>query len=203
MFDVEGFILVGGASSRMGSDKSQMIFAGQKGVERIAAALESVAARIRLVGPAVDSAYSSFEHVSDLHEHWGALGGIHAALTACQSDWAVIVACDLPLVSSELFLRLWGLAKDRIEAVVPIQIDKRIQPLCAFYRRQPCLTWSEQVIAAGEHTPRALLSKVNTRRVEFAELSDLPGARNFFLNVNTPADYELAERIIAEQAAPQ
>ena len=199
MFDVEGFILVGGASRRMGSDKSRLIFAGQTGLDRIAAALQSVTARVRLVGSAVDPEGHTFDYVADLHERWGALGGIQAALTACQSSWAVIVACDLPLVSKELFLRLWGLARDPIEAVVPIQSDNRVQPLCAFYRRQSCLAFAEQLIAAGEHTPRALLAKVKTLRVEFAELSDLPGAESFFLNVNTPDDYELAVRIIAEK----
>jgi molybdopterin-guanine dinucleotide biosynthesis protein A len=179
-----------------------LVFAGQTGLERIAGALHSVAARIRLVGSIVCSEHHAFESVSDLHERWGALGGIHAALTACQSSWAVIVACDLPLVSNDLFVRLWGLAGEPLDAIVPIQSDNRVQPLCAFYRRQSCLGLAEQLIAAGEHTPRALLAKVKTRRVEFAELSDLPGAENFFLNVNTPDDYELAMRIIAEKGSP-
>jgi len=49
---------------------------------------------------------------------------------------------------------------------------------------------TEKLIAAGEHTRRALLANVRTRRVEFGELSDLPGAQNFFLNLNTPEDLE-------------
>ncbi len=128
MFDVQGFILVGGASSRMGSDKAQLKFHGQTGVELIAAALRPNVVAVRLVGSREEASLSQLQNVPDLHERWGALGGIHAALYACQSAWAAIVACDLPLVTDELFERLWQFAKEPFDAVVPLQPDGR-QPL--------------------------------------------------------------------------
>ena len=78
--------------------------------------------------------------------------------------------------------------------MVPVQEDSRPQPLCALYRRS-CLNAAEESIAKGEHSPRALLDKVATRYVEFHELSDLNGAERFFLNVNTPDNYELAQKL--------
>jgi molybdopterin-guanine dinucleotide biosynthesis protein A len=51
------------------------------------------------------------------------------------------------------------------------------------------------LIAGGEHTPRALLANVKTRWVQPEELNDLPGAENFFFNMNTPEDYEQAKQI--------
>ena len=197
MLDVQGFILVGGASSRMGSDKAQLKFDGRTTVELIAAALRSVAGAVRLVGSREESC--QLQNVPDLHEQWGALGGIHAALYACQSAWAAIVACDLPLVTAELFMRLRQFAKEPFDAVVPAQPDGRQQPLCAFYRRESCLAAAERLIASDEHTPRALLASVPTRWVEFSELADLPHAERFFLNVNTPADYELAKSILGRR----
>jgi molybdenum cofactor guanylyltransferase len=201
MLDVEGFILVGGQSSRMGSDKSQLVFGEQTGVERIAAALCPLTTRVRLVGSRVHAEAVDFECVPDTHERWGALGGIHAALVACRAEWAVIVACDLPLVSTPLFSRLFRLtgrtARTGIDATVPIQPDERPQPLCAIYRRESCAEVTKELIAAGEHKPRALLAKVRTRWVEFREVADLPGSEHFFLNVNTPADYEHAKKILA------
>jgi molybdopterin-guanine dinucleotide biosynthesis protein A len=201
MFDVEGFILVGGQSSRMGSDKSQLMFGKQTGVDRIAAALWPLTATVRLVGSHVQAGASGLENVPDTHEHWGALGGICAALGACQSEWAVVVACDLPLVSADLFQRLTHLAQqsdpETLDAIVPIQPDERPQPLCAVYRRQTCSKAAEELIAAGEHKPRALLAKVRTRWVEFRELADLAGSEHFFLNVNTPEDYERAVKGLA------
>src|SRR5437660_2754032 len=199
MLDVEGFILVGGASSRMGSDKAQLKFGGRTGVDLVAAALRPKVGTVRLVGSRGEARLSPLQNVPDLHERWGALGGIHAALAACQSAWAAIVACDLPLVTYELFARLSQFAKEPFDAVVPVQPDGRQQPLCAFYRRERCLAATERLIASDEHTPRALLASVPTRWVEFSELADLPHAERFFLNVNTPADYELAKSILGRR----
>ena len=199
MFDVEGFILVGGRSSRMGTDKSRLQFAGQTSVERIAAELCTLTSRISLVGSSRDGFDPDLRVVPDTHQQWGALGGIHAALGACVSDWALIVACDLPFVTRDLCSRLLTLSQpESPEAVVPIQPDGRPQPLCALYRREPCRLEAEQLIASGEHTPRALLANVKTRWVRPEELSDLPGAENFFFNANTPEDYERAKQMLLQ-----
>jgi molybdopterin-guanine dinucleotide biosynthesis protein A len=196
MLDVEGFILVGGRSSRMGTDKSRLLFGGRTSVERIAAELRSITPRISLVGPNREDSDPDLKIVPDTHEHWGALGGIQAALGAGRADWALIVACDTPFVTRDLFSRLQMLSRQESpEAVVPIQSDERPQPLCALYRREPCLLEAEKLIAGGEHTPRALLANVKTRWVQSEELADLPGAEDFFFNVNTPEDYERAQEI--------
>jgi len=200
MFDVEGFILVGGQSSRMGSDKSQLSFGKQTAVERIGAALGPLTATVRLVGASLRAGSVGLDSVPDTYERWGALAGIEAALGACQSEWALIVACDLPFVSPELFLRLWQVAQRNqptYDAIVPVQPDERPQPLCAIYGREPCSKTVKRLIAEGEHKPRALLREVRTRWVEFRELADLPGAEHFFLNVNTPHDYEEAVSLLA------
>ncbi|HLR07428.1 MAG TPA: molybdenum cofactor guanylyltransferase [Pyrinomonadaceae bacterium] len=202
MLDVEGFILVGGRSSRMGTDKSLMQFDGQTSVERIAAELRSITPRISLVGRGRAGFDPDLRIIPDTHEQWGALGGIHAALGACVADWALIVACDLPFVTRDLCSRLLMLSQQGSpEAVVPIQPDGRPQPLCALYRREPCLLEAEKLIASGEHTPRALLANVKTRWVRSAELIDLPGAENFFFNVNTPDDYEQAQLLLLQNPA--
>jgi molybdopterin-guanine dinucleotide biosynthesis protein A len=204
MLDVEGFILVGGRSSRMGTDKSRLQFGARTSVERIAAELTSITRRISLVGPSRADAGAELKIVPDTHEHWGALGGIHAALGAGVSDWALIVACDLPFVTRDLFSRLLTLSQpESPDAVVPIQPDGRPQPLCALYRRESCLLEVEKLIASGEHTPRALLANVNTRWVPPEELIDLPGAENFFFNVNTPADYEQAQLLLLQNPDSQ
>ncbi|MFS8084435.1 MAG: molybdenum cofactor guanylyltransferase [Acidobacteriota bacterium] len=200
MLDVEGFILVGGASSRMGSDKARLIFGGQTGVQRIAAQLKPLADKVRVVGSRTEPGDSDFENVPDLLDRWGALGGIHSALSACRASWAVVVACDLPLVTSDLFVRLWELKAEKFDAIVPIQPDGRPQPLCAIYRRETNSAEAARLIAANEHTPRALLAQVRTRWVEFRELADLPGAEHFFLNVNTPADYEHAQQLLESRS---
>ncbi|MDT4897923.1 MAG: hypothetical protein QOH25_3000 [Acidobacteriota bacterium] len=189
MLEVEGFILVGGASSRMGTDKALLDLGGQSFVERIYRALVAITTETSLVGAKfAGAAWPQLPSVPDVHVKWGALGGLHAALAACRAEWAAVVACDLPFITGELFVRLASL-RENYDAVVPVQADGRWQPLCAFYRTQPVRERAEELIVAGERRPRALLNLINTRRVAFEELSDLQGANRFFTNVNTPEDY--------------
>ena len=197
MFDVEGYILVGGASRRMGRDKAQLVLGGRRFVERIANELSFVASSVSLVGARND--FPSLKNIPDVHEHWGALGGIHAALTAAETDWVVVVACDLPFVTTQLFAHLKNYADETVDAVVPVQADGRPQPVCALYRCGTCLPEIDKLVAAGEHTPRALLANVRTRYVEFVELCDLPAAEHFFFNVNSPADLKKAQAILSRQ----
>ena len=95
-------------------------------------------------------------------------------------------------------LRLAAL-RENFAAVVPVQTDGRLQPLCALYRIEPCLRQVEELIAAGEHRPRALLERVDARRVFPAELADLEAADLFFTNVNTPEDYAQAKAALEDK----
>jgi molybdopterin-guanine dinucleotide biosynthesis protein A len=183
---IEAFILAGGASSRMGTDKSQLRLDQQTFTERIAETLLHLTDSVSLVGHTVNE--SSIRSVPDVYPKWGALGGLHAALTACKSDWAIVVACDLPFVTPELFSHLASLRLDH-DAVVPIQPDGRAQPLAAFYRIDPCRQRATELIDAGRRRPLDLLEMVNTRWAPFAEISNLTQAERFFVNINTPEDY--------------
>ena len=176
----------------MGTDKSQLLLEDQTFVERIAATLLTVTNTIRLVGGRENSKLTT---VADVYPQWGALGGLHAALTACRSEWAIVVACDLPFVTSELFQRLASLRPDH-DAVVPIQRDGRPQPLAALYRAESCAARATELIEAGRRRPLDLLQAVNTRWVEFTEIANLAQAERFFVNINTPEDYYGVVRVL-------
>ena len=194
MRDIEGFILTGGASSRMGVDKALLELGRRTFVERIYSALEIISTRICLVGRSEKfAALPSLPTVPDIHVKWGALGGLHAAIKACKAEWAAVVACDLPFVTGELFVRLASL-RENFDAIVPVQADGHLQPLCALYRSKVCRERAEDLIAEGERRPRALLERVRTRLVAFDELSDLHQATLFFMNINTPQEFADAKR---------
>jgi molybdopterin-guanine dinucleotide biosynthesis protein A len=192
MMEIEGFILAGGASSRMGEDKSRLRLDGRSFVERAAEALSSVANGVRIVGSRPGVGAHGLAVVPDVYEGLGALGGLHAALNACRARWAAVVSCDLPFVNAELFARLASLRSEETKAIAPIQRDGRPQPLCALYDAKACVTVAEELIRADELRPRALLRRVHTRWVAFDELADLEGSSLFFNNINTPSDYEAA-----------
>jgi molybdenum cofactor guanylyltransferase len=195
MLEIEGFILVGGQSRRMGADKAGLKLGGRSFVERVAEALAAVARRVRVVGVRDETEMDALTVVTDVYPEWGALGGLHGALMACRAPWAAVVACDLPFVTGELFVRLASLRED-FDAVVPVQLDGRLQPLCALYRREACATRAEELILRGERRPRVLLQSIGARLVAPLELADLDGSSHFFNNLNTPEDYAQArERI--------
>jgi molybdenum cofactor guanylyltransferase len=186
MNQIEAFILAGGASSRMGTDKSRLKLGGRSFIERIAQTLLEVSPKVYVVGQEFNDL--RLESIADIYPKWGALGGVQTALSACQGKWALVVACDLPFVTSELCKRLLELRESH-DAVVPIQQDSRPQPLCALYKIDPCLAQATQLIEAGHRRPLDLIEQVDTRWVEFSEVQDLRGADKFFVNINTPEDY--------------
>ncbi|HVF22303.1 MAG TPA: molybdenum cofactor guanylyltransferase [Pyrinomonadaceae bacterium] len=174
----QGFILAGGQSRRMGRDKSQLLLNNRTFTEKISDTLLQITDSILVV-----------RADRDIYPDWGALGGLHAALAACRREWAIVVACDLPFVTAQLFNYLTSLRDDH-DAIVPLQPDQRPQPLCALYRIEPCLPRATEMIETGHRRPRDLLELVNTRWVPFTELRNLHQAEKFFVNINTPEDYD-------------
>jgi len=200
MDQIEAFILAGGASSRMGTDKSQLLINEKTLTQHIANTLFQVTDSVTLVGHDVDD--TRLKVAKDVYPGWGALGGLHAALNACTTQWAMIIACDLPFVTPALFVQMDNKRQEQdCEAVVPIQPDNRPQPLCALYRVNPCLTIAGELIENGKRRPLDLIDRVNTRWVAYSELEELEQAEKFFVNINTPADYYEATRTMLDDRA--
>jgi molybdenum cofactor guanylyltransferase len=191
MDSVAGFILIGGLSSRMGTDKARLLLNGLTFVEHIAGVLSHITPSVTVVGTVTDD--FGLQSTPDVFKEWGALGGLHAALSACSAEWSLIVACDLPFVTPGLFARMANFSEG-FEAVAPLQKDGFLQPLCAYYRVDPCLERCEGLIKAGERRPLALLDVVKTRVIAFEELRDLQNAERVFDNINTPDDYVRATK---------
>ena len=195
MNGVEGFILAGGASSRMGADKARLRLGGRTLVGRAAEALGAVCASVSLISSKPDAADFGLPVFGDVYAGRGALGGLHAALAHARAPWAAVLSCDLPFASGALLGRLASLRAPDAEAVAPLQLDGRPQPLCALYARAACLPPAVELIRSEELRPRVLLARLRTRWVAPEEWADLPGSEHFFLNLNTPDDFAAARRI--------
>lgn len=211
---IEGFILAGGASKRMGEPKYKLRIDGKTFVERAASALGATSTGQIIVVGEIDDQYLKVKDADgkdhalqkmpdDVIEHGkndaasGAMIGLYTALVNSKTQWISILACDLPFVTGELMIRLAGYCSNDFDAIVPVQPDAKLQPLCAFYRREKCLPIVKQSIDAGDVKMQSLISRIRTRFVEFDEVADLDGSADFFLNVNRPEDYEAALEIAA------
>ena len=212
MDNLEGFILTGGASSRMGRDKAKLRLRDKTFIELAAKSLYAITdERISLVGNLPFDSLRieiSANKIYDLpvvadiivKNSPAALVGLHAAIARAKRTHAAILACDLPFVTEDLLEKLAVLAaENNFDAVVPVQPDGRAQPLCAIYRCAICLPFIEEMLRGDDWSLRGFLDRVNTLFVEFKQLSNLPNSELFFLNVNTPADFLAAQKIAASE----
>jgi molybdopterin-guanine dinucleotide biosynthesis protein A len=134
----------------------------------------------------------------DTYPGFAALGGIATGLEKVDG-WALLVACDLPLINPALCARLAAIAHedggaDRWDAVVPV-IDGRDEPMHALYHPR-CLEAIRALIAADERRAAAFLPHVHTRYVTESELRLIDPDLRSFINVNTPEEWSAALRLL-------
>jgi molybdenum cofactor guanylyltransferase len=191
-----GFLLAGGRSSRMGADKAFLDFSGQTLLDRALSVMSAVCERVAIVGdPTKFAQYGSGKYASvvpDIFPGCGPLGGIHAALAHSTSELNLMLAVDMPFVSSELLAFLFAAAEDNDAVITVPRAGKGFQPLCAVYRRGFSAS-AEQALRAGKYKVDAAFSGVPTRVIEEAELAAAGFSGKCFFNVNTPQDRLAAE----------
>ena len=140
--------------------------------------------------------------VPDAYPDTGTLGGIATGLQQV-AGWAIVVACDLPLVSAALFARLAQLAaeqeggEDRWDAVVPV-VGGYAEPLHALYHRR-CLPAIETRLAQGQRRVISFLGDVRTCDVSEEELRAVDPQLHSFVNANTPAEWDAALQVLMSE----
>jgi molybdopterin-guanine dinucleotide biosynthesis protein A len=190
--EVTAFILAGGKSTRMGSDKAFVEFDGRTLLARVLDLARSVTQDVRIVGSA--EKFASFAPVvEDIFRDCGPLGGIHAALRSSLSELNVMLAVDTPFVSWTLLQYLISQARATPDAiiVVPASEDRR-QPLCAIYRRE-FADVAENALRAGNNRIDRLFDLVKTRTITEAELNVAGFSSGIFRNMNTPEELKTEE----------
>jgi molybdopterin-guanine dinucleotide biosynthesis protein A len=182
----------------MGRDKAWLQLGGQSMIERVIAALAPITASVSIIANGPEYARLGLPVLADAQAGIGPLEAIRTALTNTHLPRAILVGCDLPFVTSELFKFLLNLGGD-YQVVLPVGPDGKLETLCAIYCKQ-MLPMVSDLIESGERKVSMLFDRVATRFVAFDEIRHIKGSELFFENVNTPADYaraiEAAPRII-------
>ncbi len=174
----------------MGKDKAWLQLAGRPMIEHVIAALQPVTTSVAIIANDPEYARLGFPVFADSQMGIGPLEAIRTTLRNSNSPRTLLVGCDLPFVSPELFKFLLSICGD-YDAVVPISADQELEPLCAIYCTR-ALVVVDELIASGERKVSSLFDRVPTRLVRFGELQHLAGSEIFFENVNTPEDYARA-----------
>jgi len=189
---IEGFILAGGESSRMGRDKALLELSGEALIVRTARLVESASERCTVVGDSVRLEGFELDVIEDEFPGAGPLGGIATALRSSEVEWNLIVACDLPYLTREWleFLIEHAVQSDS-DAVLPMN-ERGAEPLCAMYHKRA----ESAIRAALDRGVRKVTDALADVRIKFIEPSQWKGFDSeglLFKNMNSPADYEEAK----------
>jgi molybdopterin-guanine dinucleotide biosynthesis protein A len=190
MPDISGFVLAGGRSRRMGTDKAFLQLDGRTLLARALDLLHALTPEVRIVGPA-DQFGPHELAIEDVYAGRGPLAGIHAALSASATELNLILAVDLPFVTEPL-LRFLVEQAGACDAVVTVpRIAGGYQPLCAVYRRA-FAPLAQAALESGKNKIDALFAATTTRILEESELSRFAFNAAMFENLNTPEDLRRA-----------
>ena len=180
-----GFVLVGGRSARMGRDKALLPYRGATLLEHIAAQVRQAAGSVTLVGAPERYRHLPYAAIPDHLPGAGPAAGIHAALTATEADWNLIVACDMPALTAQFLRRLIEQAeRTGGQALVPLSPSGRWQPLCAVYHRSSLVRFQD-ALSRGCRRLAEFVASLDVRLYPVPE-------EHWFINLNTPADWNRA-----------
>lgn len=187
---VTAFVLAGGKSSRMGSDKAFLQLGSKTLLAHALKLAGAVTDDVRIVGDATK--FSAFGRVvEDVYRDRGPLGGIHTALSTSSTVLNLTLAVDLPFVEANFLKYLLTRARESGAMVTLPRAAGGLQPLCAVYQRSFAAV-AEDSLRSGRNKIDSLFAKVETCVIEEEELVRGGYSLEMFRNLNTPDDLEKA-----------
>jgi molybdopterin-guanine dinucleotide biosynthesis protein A len=178
----EGVLLTGGASRRMGSDKSRLMVGGEPIAIRTARLLSEHCSRVTVLGRFPVAGHGFLEDQEDFAGPLNAL-----ARFIPNADTVFVASCDMPLFDGRMVPFLISHLESR-EAVMPFA-EGHLQPLCAVYSAD---AWNvlARVLAEGQRSIKAWLERLQIQTVdpeEFARVGIDPRA---YRGANSPEELE-------------
>ena len=172
-------ILIGGDSSRMGTDKAVYPVDGVAMAQRVAdAAHNAGATEILLIGGTQARAKKlTGTWRKDLHPGEGPLGGVITALKASSHDSVVVLSCDMPFITDSV---ISSLVRALSEAQATVGRTDRLNWLVAAWSKEECLKTLESVWKRNERAVH--------RAAVLLDVAEVPVPAVAVRNINTPAD---------------
>jgi len=191
VLQIGGYVLAGGKSSRMGTDKALVELAGRPLIARAVEKLRQICAEVHILSSNPELEVHA-PLIGDLHEDCGPIGGIEAALAHSRFDWNLMLPVDLPFMPAE-FLRDWV---ERVTARADIcaayfEVGGKPQPSVLMIRREagPSIRAS---ILQGQYKLLPALGETSLGSRVWVEVLHDADAERWFVNVNTPDELETA-----------
>lgn len=195
-----GVIIAGGRSTRFGDeDKAVADLAGTPMIRRVADRITPVIGS--LIVNCRDGQVSAITEALDGYEHdvtfavddrpdRGPMAGIMTGLRAVPTEYAFVVACDMPYVDPKFVSHLFNRAAGN-DAAVPRLDDRWFQTTHAVYRADTMANACEAALGRAERKIIEPLFELDYVVVEEDEVEE-HGDVDTFENVNTRADLRAA-----------
>jgi molybdopterin-guanine dinucleotide biosynthesis protein A len=180
---VQGLVLAGGKSSRMGQDKTQLAYHGKSQRDYAVEILKNNLLQT-FVSVAQDQKISTHQYIQDKFVGLGPFGAICSAFQQNPNKAWLVVATDLPFVTEDLIkLLLQKRNPKKMATAIKGKSKEFVEPLITIYepKAYPVLL---SYLAQGYSCPRKVL--INSD-VEIVEVDD-----DLIRNVNTPDEYQKA-----------
>ena len=185
----------------MGKEKGLLEFGGQSLIARTAHLLEPIVATVTVVGSPeryrcidlhaiADKDFGSPDEIGGVQ---GPLAGIASARTATDTIWNLILACDLPYLTTEWLNWLLARAMDSNKQIVMPRTSEGLEPLAAVYRRE-CAALIVASLARGVRKVTDAMEEFHIEFVSEDEWRHIDPDGRVLRNMNAPADYEEARR---------
>jgi molybdopterin-guanine dinucleotide biosynthesis protein A len=114
----------------------------------------------------------------------GPLAALYHALPYVAAARVFVVAADAPYVDGSVVRQLERAWERGVQAVVPVNAQERLEPLCALYDRAALLEAARGVLAEGSGGVAAAVERLAAKRVRLSN-------ERVFVNVNTASDWNL------------
>lgn len=143
---VNGYILAGGKSTRMGTDKGLLLFNGNPLILKIIDQLQPVVNKVVIVSNNPDYKQFGYPVISDIIKDKGPAGGIYTALKRTNSLYNFIISCDMPFVSSR---SINFIIRNSFQAQITLPfLHEKTEPLFGVYTKD-CLSGWQKLIEQG------------------------------------------------------
>lgn len=188
-------IQAGGQSSRMGEDKGLVELCGRPMIENVIERVKPLASELIITTNQPEN-YRQFgiRLVGDIYKDYGALAGLHTALSAATYEAVFVVACDLPFVNHGLFRFMKNLFMAKTVDVVIPKTEMGYEPFYAFYRKSTCLPYVIRAIDSGKRRLISWFESALVHPIFENELREFDPMLSSFVNINTPEDLIIAEK---------
>jgi molybdopterin-guanine dinucleotide biosynthesis protein A len=189
-------INAGGKSSRMGTDKSFVHLLGKPLIEHIIERVSDVGQEetILITNRIPEYAHLSLPMYADVLPDKGSLGGIYSAIQHSSHDYTLVIACDMPFVSTDLLRFIAALRDGDVHDVVAPRVAGYPQGLHALYRKT-CLEPIRARLDANKLKVIGFYDDMRVRYLDEDEYEQFDEKGLAFRNINTPEELKEARKL--------